>query len=156
VLILAGNAIYHGNISLLVCSEILFCPWNVEAGALSALILNMTGMPPRPLFGWKYASQGLRFFIFIIIVSYKCECDNTTETPKEVDHVNLSPDPSDNVGPLEIFHVMDPNGPYCFHEGKIDKFAKVQLLPWVRHLIDELTRSGIHPAGHELRVRAML
>ncbi len=113
VLIQAGNKTSHVNFFLLYFYELLICPRDVEAGARTALdSISMMRLPPRPVLGWKYASHGLGFFIFIILVSFMGECGNTSETGKEVDHVLISTDTSDNIGSLEILQVMDPNGPY--------------------------------------------
>lgn len=53
---------------------------------------------------------------------------------------------------LEVLYVMDPNSDICFERVYIDDFAAANLLPWVRGLKDELTRTPNNSQGEELKV----
>jgi hypothetical protein len=54
---------------------------------------------------------------------------------------------------MQVLYVMDPNSDICFEKVYIDDVAAVHLLPWVRGLRDELTRSPSNPEGEELEVK---
>jgi hypothetical protein len=64
--------------------------------------------------------------------------------------------PTSIMDSLEVMYIMDVGTPTDFEEVVLDKYAVKELLPWVRQLKDELTRTHINPDGHELRVSLAL
>jgi hypothetical protein len=59
----------------------------------------------------------------------------------------------DKINDMEVLYVMDPNSHICFEEVYVDDFVTANLLPWVRNLKDELTRTPDNPDGEDLKVR---
>lgn len=108
-----------------------------------------------PLAG-KSAADLIRTCIGIILVTASFGASKSIGTPTVSHSRSPAKTRLDKAESLEILYVMDPNGANCFSNVPLQDYARFQLIPWVRELKDELTRSSTKPLGHDLRVRPTL
>jgi hypothetical protein len=97
--------------------------------------------------------MGLRLLVwtlgFAAAFTYAVQAESTILNGMDFDTKEI-----ERLKSFEVLYVMDENPPGCNDKVPIDDVARRKLLPWVRELKDELTRSTSKPSGYDLRVRS--